>query len=305
MRIKNSMMGLIGSAALAMPTPVATQEAPPVTEPAAAPPAAVAQPHSQDWRLVAPENLLIIDTTKGRILVELAPAVAPLHVERIRLLSGLGFYDGLAWHRVIDWFMAQTGDPLGTGEGQSAYPDLVGEFTFRRGPDMDFTPVAAPMGALLGFVGSLPVQTQPAELMPRTSDGKVHGWAVYCPGVAGMARDENPDTANSQFFLMRQAYPSLDKRYTVWGRVIVGLDVVRALRIGEEPSGIVPGEPDRMLRVRVASTLPVETRPTARVLDAGSPIFATTIESVRMQRGADFSICDLDLPVQVSDPAFG
>ncbi|MDP3400369.1 MAG: peptidylprolyl isomerase, partial [Brevundimonas sp.] len=210
----------MGALAMAMAAPVAAQEVPPPAQPAEVPPAAVnPPPPSQDWRLVAPENLLIIDTTKGRILVELAPAIAPLHVERIRLLSGLGFYDGLAWHRVIDWFMAQTGDPLGTGDGQSAYPDLAGEFTFRRGPDMDFTPVAAPMGALLGFVGSLPVQTQPAELMPRTSDGKVHGWAIYCPGVAGMARDEDPDTANSQFFLMRQAYPSLDKRYTVWGRV--------------------------------------------------------------------------------------
>jgi len=258
-----------------------------------------------EWRAVPAENLLVIDTTRGRILVELTPEVAPLHVERIKLLARRGFYDNVPWHRVIDWFMAQTGDPLGTGDGQSAYPDLAGEFTFRRGPDMDFTPVAAPMGALLGFVGSLPVQTQPAELMPRTSDGMVHGWAIYCPGVAGMARDEDPDTANSQFFLMRQAYPSLDKRYTVWGRVIVGLDVVRALKVGEEPSGMVPAEPDRMLRVRVASDLPVESRPTARVLDAGSPIFATTIESVRLHRGADFSICDLELPVQVSDPAFG
>ncbi len=302
---RNTIGALAAAVALAIALPTTAQEA--AVPPPPPPPATVPSPAAptQDWRLVAPEDLLIIDTTRGRILVEMAPEVAPLHVERIRLLSGLGFYDGLAWHRVIDWFMAQTGDPLGTGEGQSPYPDLAGEFTFRRGPDLEFTPVAAPMGSLIGFMGSLPVQTQPAELMPRTSDGKVHGWAIYCPGVAGMARDENPDTANSQFFLMRQAYPSLDKRYTVWGRVIVGLDVVRALKTGEEPSGIVPAEPDRMLRVRVASALPAETRPVVRVLDAGSPIFATTIQTVRMQRGADFSICDLELPVQVSDPAFG
>lgn len=295
------MIALAAAMVLAGGLPAQAQEPAPVP---AMTPAPTPAP-STDWRLVAPENLLIIDTSKGRILVELAPEVAPLHVERIRLLSGLGFYDGLPWHRVIDWFMAQTGDPLGTGDGQSPYPDLPGEFTFRRGPDMDFTPVAAPMGALLGFVGSLPVQTQPAELMPLTSDGKVHGWGVYCPGVAGMARDEDPDTANSQFFLMRQAYPSLDKRYTVWGRVISGLEVVRTLKTGDEPSGIVPGEPDRMLRVRVASDLPVETRPTVRVLNAGSPVFATTLETVRLQRGADFSICDLDLPVQVVDPTIG
>ncbi|RZJ39841.1 MAG: peptidylprolyl isomerase, partial [Brevundimonas sp.] len=62
-----------------------------------------------DWRTVAPENLLVIDTTKGRVLIELTPQIAPLHVERVRLLARNGFFDGLLWHRVIDWFMAQTG----------------------------------------------------------------------------------------------------------------------------------------------------------------------------------------------------
>ena len=192
---------------------------------AAAPPP---PPGPTEWRAVAPDNLLVIDTTKGRILVELAPEIAPAHVERIKLLASRGFYDNLAWHRVIDWFMAQTGDPLGTGDGQSWYPDLKAEFTFRRGPDMAFTPVAAPAGALVGFYHSIPVQTQPDALMAGTSDRKVHGWGIYCPGVAGMARDDGNDTANSQFFLMRQPYPALDKRYTVWGRVVVGLEVVRA-----------------------------------------------------------------------------
>ena len=86
-------------------------------------------------------------------------------MDRIKLLAARGFYDNLAWHRVIDWFMAQTGDPLGTGDGQSWYPDLKAEFTFRRGADMAFNPVAAPVGALVGFVDSIPVQTQPDDLM--------------------------------------------------------------------------------------------------------------------------------------------
>ena len=90
-------------------------------------------PPPGEWRTIAPENLLVIDTNKGRVLVELAPEIAPTHVERIKLLASRGFFDNLVWHRVIDWFMAQTGDPLGTGEGQSWYPDLKAEFTFRRG----------------------------------------------------------------------------------------------------------------------------------------------------------------------------
>lgn len=253
-----------------------------------------------EWRTVPAENLLVIDTTKGRILVELTPEVAPLHVERIKLLAHNGFFDGLTWHRVIDWFMAQTGDPLGNGEGQSPYPDLKAEFTFRRDPSMPFAAVAAPMGAQTGFFHSLPIQTQPDAAFAITGDGKVHGWGLYCPGVAGMARDEGNDTANSQFFIMRQAYPALDKRYTVWGMTVSGLDVVRALKVGDGDNGMVTAEPDRMTRVRVASDLPETQRPSVQVLDTASPRFRALVDQTRAARGADFSVCDVTLPVQVT-----
>jgi peptidylprolyl isomerase len=278
--------------AAAIATPAMAQE-PPAPPPPPPPPS--------EWRTVAPENLLVIDTSRGQILVEMAPEIAPGHVERVRLLASRGFYDNLAWHRVIDWFMAQTGDPLGTGDGQSWYPDLKAEFTFRRGPEMAFSPVATPAGSLLGFIGSVPVETQPDALMAGTPDRKVHGWGVYCPGVAGMARDVAEDTANSQFFLMRQAYPSLDKRYTVWGRVVSGLDVVRALKASPNPDGIVQ-DPDRMVRVRVASDLPDAERPTAAMINTASPTFQTLVERARQARGADFSICDIDLPARVTPP---
>ena len=280
-------------------TPALAQEAAPV--PAPTPPPAVAP--VGDWRTVAPDNLLVIETSKGLVYVELSPQAAPGHVERIRLLARRGFYDGLNFHRVIDWFMAQTGDPLGTGEGQSPYPDLTAEFTFRRGPDLPFTPVSQPQGAQLGFIGSLPVETQPDALMGHTADGKVHAWGVYCPGVAGMARDEDNDSANSQFFLMRQAYPSLDKRYTVWGRVVAGLDVVRALKFSATPDGLVAEAPDRMVRVRLASDMLEAERPTVQVLDTASARFQALIAQTRQTRGADFSICDIDLPAQVTATA--
>lgn len=252
-----------------------------------------------DWRVVAPDNLLVIDTSKGRILVEMTPEAAPGHVDRIRLLAKAGFYDGLNWHRVIDGFMAQTGDPLGTGDGQSWHPDLKAEFTFRRDANTPFTAVADPAGARIGFIQSLPVQTQPDAVMATTADHKVHAWGLYCPGVAGMARDDAPDSANSQFFLMRQAYPALDKRYTVWGRVVSGLDVVRALKFSPNPDGIVAG-PDRMERVRVATDLPEGDRPSVRVLSASSTPFRALVETTRASRGADFSVCDIELPVEVN-----
>jgi len=283
-------MGLAAASVLMLAAGTAwAQEAAPLAAAAAA----------SDWRAVPAENLLVIDTSKGRVLVELAPEVAPGHVERMRLLAGRGFFDGLVWHRVIDQFMAQTGDPLGTGEGQSPYPDLKAEFTFRRDGQTPFTAVAAPAGAVLGFLHSLPVQTQPDAFMATTADQKVHAWGLYCPGVAGMARDDAPDSANSQFFLMRQPYPSLDKRYTIFGRVVSGLDVVRALKASPNPDGIVTG-PDRMTRVRVASDLAAAERPTVQVLDTNSPRFRGLAEAARQAKGADFSVCDIDLPVQVA-----
>ena len=297
-----NLSGLIAVGTLALAQSVAAQDVggPPPPPPAPTPETAMVAP---EWRSVAAENLLVIDTTKGRVLVELMPQVAPLHVERIRLLSRNGFYDNLAWHRVIDWFMAQTGDPLGNGEGQSPYPDLKGEFTFRRDPSMPFTPVASPSGALVGFLGSLPVQTQPDSAFALTGDAKVHGWGLYCPGVAGMARDAGNDTANSQFFLMRQSYPALDKRYSVWGMTVSGLDVVRAIKVGDGDNGMVGSEPDRMTRVRIASDLPEVERPSVQVLDTASPRFQALVAETRTSRGADFSVCDITLPVQVAGPA--
>ncbi len=275
----------------------------PATE-AAAPQAPPPPPPAPgEWREVPAENLLVIDTSKGRILVEMVPELAPLHVERMKLLARRNFFDGLVWHRVIDLFMAQTGDPLGTGDGQSPFPDLKAEFTFRRGVDLPFVPVASPAGAQVGFIRSLPIQTQPDAVMATTADGKVHGWGLYCPGVAGMARDDGNDTANSQFFLMRQPYPALEKRYTVWGTVVSGLDVVRAMQVGDGDNGMMAqATPDRMTTVRIAADMDSGERPLVRITDPASERFRTLVEETRARRGADFSACDIELAVQVSTP---
>jgi peptidylprolyl isomerase len=296
--MRTAAAALISALAL-LAAPAWAQEAP---APTAAPTPAPA-PAPSEWREVAPDNLLVIDTNRGRILIELSPLAAPGHVERIRLLARRQFYDGIVWHRVIDWFMAQTGDPLGNGEGQSWYPNLKGEFTFQRTPETPFVAVARPTGSEIGFIGSLPVQTQPDSLLALNGSGSASTWGLYCPGVAGMARDDDPDSANSQFFLMRQAYPSLEKRYTVWGRVVSGLDVVRAIKVGEGDNGAMVGEPDRMIRVRVASELPEGERPTVRMADPASTAVTELVRQARQAKGADFSICDIDLPVQVSGGA--
>ncbi|WP_397398210.1 peptidylprolyl isomerase [Phenylobacterium sp.] len=267
----------------------------PVQKSATTAPAAPAPPATSDWRTPDPQDILVIDTNKGRILVELVPLVAPSHVTRVRELARKGLYNGRSFFRVIDQFMAQTGDPQDNGMGGSDLPDLTAEFTFRRGADTPFVQVADQAVAEIGFVGPLPVMTQSSQLMPMTADGRISGWALYCPGVAGMARGESPDSANSQFFLMRQAYPSLEKRYTAFGRVISGLEVVRAIKAGEP----VVAPQDLMTRVQVLADMPASSRPKVRVIDPRSPWFTAEVARVRASRGADFTACAINIPSEV------
>jgi peptidylprolyl isomerase len=246
------------------------------------------------WRPLDPDNTLVIDTSKGRIVVELQPVFAPRSVERVKRLAHEHVYDGLKFHRVIDGFMAQTGDPGNVDGGHSSYPNLKAEFTFRRGADQPYALAATPGGWVEGFIDSVPFAGQPDRFMAARPDHKVSAWGRYCPGVAGMGRGDDPDSANSEFFLMRAAYPSLDKRYAVWGRVIVGLDVVRRLKVGEPVK-----DPDVMTRVRVLADLPMGERPRIEVMDTRSAAFRVRIDAVRKREGADFSVCDVEVPTRV------
>lgn len=258
-------------------------------------------PAASDWRTVAPENLLVIDTAKGRILVELEARAAPRHVERIRTLANQGFYDGLKFHRVIAGFMAQTGDPEGTGQGDSDLPDLEPEFTFRRGRDAGFARIegGAPT-AVVGLVGSLPVTTQPDAQMMVTADFRTDAGGLFCPGVAGMARAGAPNSANSQFYLMMGANASLNGLYTAFGRVVSGLDVVGALNTGSEANNGQVADPDVMAHVRTADALPEAQRPTVRVLDARSAAFQARVAEVRAEKGAAFNVCDVQPVAEVT-----
>jgi len=254
-----------------------------------------------EWRTVAPENLLIIDTSKGRIVVELDPRVAPQSVARIRTLADQGFYDGLKFHRVLDGFMAQTGDPLGTGEGGSTLPDIPAEFTFRRGRDGVFTQVATGPTGLLGLLGSMPVVTQPNAQMMVTADFKAGAQALFCPGVAAMARNNDLNSANSQFFLMTAQNDGLNGLYTPFGRILSGLDVARSLKKGPEGAGGQVADPDVMIHARTAAALPEGSRPTARVMVTSSPAFAALVEQARAAApNGRLNVCDIQPPAQIT-----
>lgn len=278
------------AATVALAAPAAAQK-----PKAAAPAPAAPSPTAADWRTPDPDNLLVIDTNKGRIIVELIPEVAPNHVARVKQLARSGLYNGRTFFRVIDAFMAQTGDPLDTGEGGSDLPDLEAEFMFRRGADTPFVQASDAGVSETGFVKSLPVMTQSSMLMPMTADGKISAWGLFCPGVIGAARAQAENSANSQFFLMRQAYPSLEKRYTAFGRAISGLETIRAIKVGEP---VAPPQ-DRMEKVRVMSDIPAAERPKVRVIDPLGPWFKAEIARVRAAQGADFTACAINVPSEV------
>jgi peptidylprolyl isomerase len=250
-----------------------------------------------DWRRIDPENLLVVDTTKGRMLVEMRPDLAPKAVERIRLLTRERVYDGLQFHRVVAGFVAQTGNPNNKDGGVSRHPDLAPEFTFTlragagSGGSPPFRTVTRRSDGFDGLAGSTPIA---GETRPATGfAGATHrGWGAYCTGVAGMGRQADPGTANSELFFMLAPERRLDHEYTVWGTVVVGRDVLTALAIGEPPA-----RPDLMTRVRVAADLPAPDQPTVQLEDG--PALQRRIDAARRSKGADFSICDVEVAARV------
>jgi peptidylprolyl isomerase len=154
-----------------------------------------------------PENTIWMDLKQGRVVIQMFPDLAPLHVERIKLLAREKFYDNTPFHRVIEGFMAQGGDPTGTGTGGSKLPDLRAEFTTKR---------------------------------------------HFLRGTCGMARTGNPDSANSQFFIMFAPAPHLDGQYTIWGQVVQGMEFVDEIKRGSGGGGTV-SDPDRIVHFRVAA----------------------------------------------------
>lgn len=151
---------------------------------------------------IDPENTIYMDLKDGRVTIKLLPDIAPNHVARIKELTREGFYDGIVFHRVIDGFMAQGGDPSGTGMGGSDKPDLKAEFS-----DYNF--------------------------------GR---------GTVGAARSQNPNSANSQFYICFEDCSFLNGQYTVWGQVVEGMDAVDKITRGEPPAN-----PDKIIKMQVAA----------------------------------------------------
>jgi peptidylprolyl isomerase len=273
-----------------------------LAKPKAAPPPPASAPGDADWRTPDPQNILIIDTNKGRIIAELNPLAAPQTVDRIRALTRDGVYDGRSFFRVLDNFMDQTGDPLDSGAGQSSLPNIGPEFTFKRDPETPFVTATRQGAQEQGLLGSLPVISQPMDLGLLTVDHKVAAWGAFCAGVLGLARGDDPASGNSQFFITRtnaeapdHANHGLDERYTAFGRVIVGQDVVDAIKVGEP----VEAPQDRMVTAKLLADLPEASRPKIRVIDPAGAWMKAEIARKQASAGPDYSVCDLAIPAQV------
>jgi peptidylprolyl isomerase len=187
---------MLGAALVAAPAFAKDKE--PVTPTPAALPTLIDTDQSHD-----PDNVLLLDLSDGgRVAIRLMPQWAPHHIERIKTLTKEGFYNGVIFHRVIEGFMAQTGDPTGTGQGGSKLPDLEAEFN------------------------SMP----------------------HLRGTVSMARTNEPNSANSQFFIVFYPRFALDRKYTVFGRVIAGMNYVDAIQRGEPPEN-----PTKVVQASLAS----------------------------------------------------
>ncbi len=246
-----------------------------------------------EWRAADPQNVLVIDTEKGRLFIELHPEIAPKAVERVKRLARRGTYDGLKFHRVIPGFVAQTGNPNNHDSGKTELPNLTPEFRFRLNAAMPHTVVARPAGLNEGFMGALPYISVDETRMAANPDQAVHAWATHCTGTMGMGRDDTPtNSANSEIYFMLAPTQRLDHEYTLLGQVIAGGDILQSLTIGEPPA-----HPDSMIRVQVLADMP--KAPRIEILKTDSSAFATLAAQKREEKGADFSICDITVPARV------
>lgn len=260
--------------------------------------AVLAAAGEEDWRPIDLENTLIMDLPTGPVIIELRKDFAPAHVAQIKKLTREKFYDGLYFHRVIEGFMAQGGDPVGDGTGGSKLPNIEPEFA-RDTKDVDgFTAIGRDrIAARVGFVDGMPVAAEPESLRSFVTDRAVTVWGVHCPGVMSMARASAPNSANSQFFLMiGDSRLNLDQRYTTWGLILDGYENSRRIARGEPPA-----RPTPIVRMRIAADVPKDEQPDIQVLSTNSETFKQYVErSGWVKDGLVRDLCNVKAPRRVN-----
>lgn len=253
-----------------------------------------------EWRPVDPENIIVVDLPAGPLYIEMRPDLAPNHVAQIKTLVRKGFYDRLLFHRVIEGFVAQGGDPKGDGTGGSDLPDIKAEFSRDTKDVTNFTVLGRDrVAARVGLIDGVPVGAEPESLRSFRADRAVRVWGAHCPGVMSMARATPPDSANSQFFLViGDARQSLDQRYTVWGWIVDGIENARRIERGEPPK-----RPTPIVRMRIAADIPAEEGlPKIEVMRSDSAVFETYLKEAKLVDETGFvkDLCDIKPPRRIN-----
>ncbi len=264
---------------------------------------------AQEWRMVDPEDLVVMDVVHGRVLIELAPAFAPKHSERFRALVRARFYDGQSFYRVVDGFVAQGG--IGEFENSerkvSQWPPLKAEFDRIIGDDVTFTPMGSPdlFADEVGHVDGFPVGRDRVE-------GRM--WLLHCPGAVAMARDNDPDTGDTEFYIpIGHAPRQLDRNLTVFGRVLEGMQYLQKLNRGDAKveGGVIQdaAKRDRILRVQMAADMDIDERPCIEVMNTLSATFEDLKTRRRnpapefyVRKPSGLDISSFNVPIQHSGP---
>ncbi len=252
------------------------------------------------WRPLAPENLVLIETVHGEIAIELNPDFAPGHAEQFRTLASDGVYDGQYFYRVIDGFVAQGG--LKDETVIEGFASLENE-NDRPVSDAAFVPLgngdlfAEEVGHIDGFaVGR--------------SYNFDREWLLHCPGALAMARDTDPDSGGTEFYIVLDAQRYLDRNLTVFGRVIDGFEYIQKLQRGDRAieSGVIqaPDTGDEIISMTVAADLPQDERPDYQVMISDSPAFEDAKTAKRVRDDEFFyrkppeilDICGFEVPVE-------
>ena len=276
-----------------------------VTEPRT-PGQIIAEASAEEWRRPDPEDTLYLELENGRVVIELATTFAPLHATQLRALARERFYDGLAFYRVVDGFVAQMGDQNGDREVKTVERAVGAEFE----RPLEGLPTFTHVGAEDGFAP----ETGWVEGFPAGRDPEAGvAWLVHCPGMVMMARGNEPDSGGTELaFMLGHAPRYLDRNGSVFGRVIHGLDLLQKLPRGPEGKAGVIEEPERRTPVaamRVATDVPEAERTAIEVMRTDSGSFAALVTSRRnrpeewfVYRADHIDVCGVPIPSRMPPP---
>jgi len=246
----------------------------------------IAASKSSDWRALDPQNTLYVELAAGRVVIELAPAFAPKHVENIKALVHEHYFDGLAIYRAQDNYVVEWGDAERVRPVKNAQKTVAAEFS-RSSKDLPFTVLPDPdtYAAEVGFVDAL----------PAAREARTHlTWLAHCYGMVGAGRDNDVDSGGGTelYVVIGNAPRHLDRNVTLVGRVVSGIELLSTLKRGSGPMGVYehPAERTPIRAIKLAADVPEAERVKLEVMRTDTQTFADLVEARRNRREEWFKV---------------